>query len=384
METSPANFLIPPPLRSVHTTSFSQILAETAASIVVSTYQAGKLIILRNDGGILNTHFRDFMRPMGLAATRSRLAVGTGLEVIEFHNVSEACRSLEKKEVASAAADGSVIAVKHDACFLPRRSHITGDVQIHEMSWSGNELWFVNTAFSCLSTRSDTSSFDIRWQPKFVDKLTPSDCCHLNGLAVCDGRPAFVTALGATGAPWGWRDNKRDGGVLIDIETNEIVVGGLSMPHSPRWHRGELWMLESGDGSFGRVDLAVGRYEAIARLPGFTRGLSMIGSMAFIGLSQVRESATFSGFPLVERLNERVCGVWIVDIDTGETLGFVKFEDAVQEIFAVELLKGIKYPDIVNHDAELIGRSYVLSEDLLARVSEEYLASDARPASPRR
>jgi uncharacterized protein (TIGR03032 family) len=104
------------------------------------------------------------------------------------------------------------------------------------------------------------------------------------------------------------------------------------------------------------------------RLPGFTRGLAFLGPLAFVGLSQVRESATFSGIPLVERLEERACGVWIVNLDAGQVVGFVRFEDAVQEIFAVEVLAGIRHPDVVNHDQELIGRSYVLCDDALALV----------------
>ena len=192
----------------------------------------------------------------------------------------------------------------------------------------------------------------------------------MNGLAIRDGKPAYVTALGVTNTAGGWRENKRNGGVLIDIESGEIVARGLSMPHSPRWYRNRLWLLESGDGSLGTDDLSTGRYEAIVRLPGFTRGLSFVGPLAFVGLSQVRESATFSGIPLVERVEERVCGVWIVDLEAGQTVGFVRFEDAVQEIFAVELLTGIRYPDVVNHDQELIGRSYVLADDAVAPVPD--------------
>ncbi|RIK70859.1 MAG: TIGR03032 family protein, partial [Planctomycetota bacterium] len=161
----------------------------------------------------------------------------------------------------------------------------------------------------------------------------------------------------------------------IDVASNEIVACGLSMPHSPRWHRGDLWLLESGDGSLGRVDLQRGVYEPIVKLPGFTRGLALVGSLALVGLSQVRESAVFSGIPLVERLEERTCGVWMVDIDRGATLGFLRFEAAVQEIFAVEALFGARYPDLINDDAELIGRSYVLSDAALADVPGEMRSS---------
>jgi uncharacterized protein (TIGR03032 family) len=358
----------PPPLRSIHTASFPELLAEAAASVLVTTYQAGKLIILRHDAGVLNTHFRDFNKPMGLAVGQNKLAIGTNVEIAEFHNVPAVCSKLDaSKEKGETAAERP----RHDACFLPRRAHTTGDIQIHEMAWIGDELWFINTAFSCLSTRSDVNSFEVRWRPPFITKLAPEDSCHLNGLAARDGQADFVTALGETESRAGWRENKRNGGVLMDVQSNEIVLRGLSMPHSPRWHRGELWLLESGDGSLGRADLNAGRYEPIIRLPGFTRGLSFLGPFAFIGLSQVRESATFSGIPLVDRLEERVCGVWVVNIDAAQIVAFVRFEEAVQEIFAVEVLHGVRYPDLINHDRELIGGSYVLSDDALRLVPEQ-------------
>jgi uncharacterized protein (TIGR03032 family) len=417
-----------PPLRSVHTSNFPEILAQAPASLLVTTYQAGKLVVLRNDAGVLNTHFRNFQKPMGLAVAGARLAIGTSIEIEEYHNVPAVCPRLDAKaaedmssnlpppspsegmgptehgqpEVARAQGgspraaireggeagtrittpplappsqrEGNERNVKHDACYLPRRSHTTSDVQIHEMAWVGDELWFVNTAFSCLATRSEVNSFEPRWRPKFIDKLLPGDCCHLNGLATRDGRVRYVTALGETNEPGGWRANKRNGGVLIDVDSRETIAGGLSMPHSPRWYRNQLWLLESGDGSIGTVDLNTGKYDAIAQLPGFTRGLAFLGPLAFIGLSQVRESAVFSGIPLVERARERTCGVWVVHIDTGRTVAFVRFEDAVQEIFAVDALLGVRFPDLINHDPELIGASYVLGDDALADVPPELRA----------
>ena len=238
------------------------------------------------------------------------------------------------------------------------------------MAWVGNELWFANTAFSCLCSRSDTFSFRPRWRPPFVSHLAPEDRCHLNGLAAIDGQIRYVTALGETNTKGGWRANKRDGGILMEFPSGRIIGRGLSMPHSPRWHDGRLWLLESGTGSIGTFDLAAGRYHPIAELPGFTRGLSFHGPLAFIGLSQVRESAVFSGIPLVERLKERTCGVWVVDTRNGQTVAFVRFEDAVQEIFAVEVLPGMRYPDVINDNVKLLATSYVLPDDALADVPE--------------
>ncbi len=351
------------PLRSVHTSNLPDILRHFGMSLLVTTYQAGKLVILRPDGDALNTHFRNFKKPMGMAFDNGRLAVGTSQEIWEFRNVPAVSARLEPKG-------------KIDACFLPRSGHMTGDIQIHEMTYEGDELWFINTSFSCLCTSDREHSFVPRWRPPFVTQYEPTDRCHLNGLGIQDGRPKWVTALGQTDTAGGWRENKKDGGILMDLDSNEIVVRGLSMPHSPRWYQDKLWVLESGAGTLGHVDLAKGKYEPIVELPGFTRGLDFVGNLAFIGLSQVRESAVFSGIEITQRLTEaeRTCGIWIVDIRNGQIIGFLKFEDAVQEIFAVAALPGMRYPDLINHDPQVTATSYVLPDEALREVPNELLA----------
>lgn len=370
----------PSPLRSVHTTNFPAILDQLESSLLVTTYQAGKLVVVRSDGGVINTHFRAFNKPMGMALGRGRLAIGTAVDVWEFRNVPAVAAKLEPTG-------------KHDACYLPRSAHITGDVQIHEMAYVTSsrvspklemavseklpyvedELWFVNTRFSCLATHDPDHSFAPIWRPKFITQFTPDDRCHLNGLGLLDGKPRWVTALGETNTRGGWRENKKSGGILIDLDSNEIVARGLSMPHSPRWHNGRLWLLESGTGSLGHIDLATGRYEPIVHLDGFTRGLEMVGNLAFVGLSQVRETAIFSGIQITERLQEsqRTCGVWVIDIQRGQVVAFLKFEEAVQEVFAVVLLPGIRFPDLINDNADLIGSSFVLPDAALRDVPDE-------------
>ena len=345
----------PEALRSVHTTSFPQLLNELGASLLVTTYQAGKLVIVRADGDQLNTHFRAMEKPMGLALDGGRLAVGTARHITEFRNVPAVAAKLPP-------------AGKHDACFLPRNAHVTGDIDIHEMAWEGDELWFVNTRFSCLCTTDADHSFVPRWRPPFVSALAPEDRCHLNGMALVDGRPKYVTALGTTDTAAGWRANKARGGVLLDVDSGEPILTGLSMPHSPRLFNGNLWLLESGDGSIGTVDAARGTFHKLAEVPGFTRGLDFCGKVAFVGLSQVRESAVFSGIPITQRLNERICGVWAVHIETGQILAFLQFEDAVQEIFAVQVVPNSRFPDLINEDNDIIGTTYVLPDEALRQV----------------
>ncbi|MEL7338202.1 MAG: TIGR03032 family protein, partial [Planctomycetota bacterium] len=180
------------------------------------------------------------------------------------------------------------------------------------------DVVFINTAFSCLCRRSDVHSFAPIWRPSFIAQFEPGDSCHINGMAVKDDMIAYVTALGETNQPGQWRENKKDGGIVIDIATGQPIIRGLSMPHSPRWYAGRWWLLESGMGSFGTFDPIAGTYTSIVQLPGFTRGLSFAGPFAFIGLSQVRESAVFGGVPIAERtLEERNCGVWVVNIESG-------------------------------------------------------------------
>ena len=240
------------PLRSVHTSNFPELLWKLGASVLVTTYQAGKLVVLREDGGVLNTHFRNLSKPMGLARDGGRLAVGCGIDIWEFHNVPAVCGKLDASE------DYPNNSAKHDACFLPRRSHCTGDIHIHEMAFvnsetenAPHELVFVNTAFSCLAKRSEQNSFEPVWRPKWIEQMAPGDNCHLNGLAARDGRAKYVTALGQTNEPGGWRKNKRDGGLLLDVDSHEVIIQGLSMPHSPRWYNDQLWVLESGEGTIG-------------------------------------------------------------------------------------------------------------------------------------
>ena len=358
--------MVAPPLRSLHTASFPALLRELGASLIVTTYQAGKLVILRADGDVLNTHFCSFARPMGLAVREGRLAIGTSVEIWEYHDLPAVASKLEP-------------AGKHDACYLPRSSHVTGDVLIHEMDWVGDDLVFVNTRFSCLCVRDWQYSFRPIWRPAFVSAYTPDDRCHLNGMGLKDGRVQFATALGQTDTPGGWRENKRNGGLLIDIPSGEIIARGLSMPHSPRWYDGQLWVLDSGTGTLGTVDLGSGQYRAVVELPGFTRGLDFFGPFAFVGLSQVRESATFSGIPLVERLEKRASGVWVVDLRSGVVIGWVEFEDALQEIFSVKILSETRFPDVINDKNEVVMHSYVLPDDAISEVP-----ADLRQIEPAR
>jgi uncharacterized protein (TIGR03032 family) len=232
----------------------------------------------------------------------------------------------------------------HDACYLTQAALFTGAVNGHELAWAGNELWLVNTLFSCLCTLDDEHSFVPRWRPPFISEYGPDDRCHLNALAMDEEKPRFVTVFGLTDSPGGWRPTKVTGGCLIDVPSGEVVVNGLAMPHSPRIHDGRVWLLDSGTGRLVQVDLQNGSVATVAPLPGYTRGLALCGSLAFVGLSKVGESATFGGVPIAADRTRLKCGVAIVDLTSGAMIGLLEFHTGIEEIFDVRLVPGARSP----------------------------------------
>ncbi len=332
--------------RYLHSASFPALLAGLGSSLWVSTYQAGKLIVVRADGERLSMLLRSFDRAMGLAVRPDVAAVGARHQIWRLANAPDIAPRIEP-------------AGQHDACYLPRSSHVTGDVRIHELAWVDDEIWFVNTRFSCLCSLDPRYSFVPRWRPPFVSALAAEDRCHLNGLAMDGGKPRFVTALGESDVAGGWRENKVGGGIVIDVPSGEIVVRGLSMPHSPRVHDGRLWLLDSGTGRLLSIEPSRGEAETVAELPGYGRGLALAGRYAFVGLSRFRESRTFGGLPIAERLAEPKCGVWVIDTQSGQIAATLEFAGNVDEIFDVTLLSGIRFPSVIGMQKEDVGSIFV-------------------------
>lgn len=256
--------------------------------------------------------------------------------------------------------------------FVPREARVTGRLDTHDIGvgrmgdMAGPGLIFVNTAFSCLATISETASFRPLWQPRFISALVQEDRCHLNGLAMDGERPAFVSAISSSDVADGWRERRRDGGVLIDVATGEVVATGLSMPHSPRLHGGRLWLLNSGTGEFGTVDPADGRFTPVAFCPGYARGLTFIGDHAVIGLSRPRDNQTFEGLPLQEALATRDaaprCGLLVVDTRSGQALHWLRFEQTIGELYDVVALPGVRQAEAVGFVGDTIERSIQIEQ----------------------
>lgn len=318
-------------IRYEHSRQFLPILAQLGVSLLISTYQAGKLAVIGVDQGQLKLSFFDFQRAMGLAVKPGWIAVGTRNFVWVLRNAPQIAPQLEPVG-------------RHHGCFLVRKAYVTGEIQCHEMAWSGADVWVANTLFSCLCTVDEAFSFVPRWCPPFISALAAEDRCHLNGLAMCDAQPRYVTAMAETDTPSGWRADKLRTGCLIDVPSGQTIARGFAMPHSPRIYDGKTWLLDSGRGLLVQVDPASGRVQTVASFPGYTRGLTFLGSYAFVGLSRIRETAVFGGVPIAANRGDLQCGVGVVDLTSGRVLAFLKFTSVVDEIFDVQVLPGMPWP----------------------------------------
>lgn len=333
------------------TRMFAPWLAEQNASLAVSTYQTGMLFLIgvRPDG-TLSYFNRAVARCMGLSATRQTLWVGSMFQLWRFEN------TLQPGQVHNG----------FDTYYVPRVAWTTGDVDIHDLGvTSDGRPVFVNTLYSCLATVDERFSFRALWHPKFITRMAAEDRCHLNGLAMVDGRAKYVTCVSRSDAPGGWRDFRTGGGLVIDVETDEVVCSGLSMPHSPRWHNGRLWVLNSGVGEVGYVDLKTGRFEPIAFCPGYLRGMSFINNYAVVGLSMGREN-TFGGLPLQENLEAKGamarCAIQVVSLERGDVQHEIRVVGDIRELYDTAVIPGGRVPGTVGFMSDEIWSRITLED----------------------
>jgi uncharacterized protein (TIGR03032 family) len=317
--------------------AFEEWIAQIGGSLCVSTYQAGKVAMIGWDGGQVTLLMRDFDKPMGMAVGGKRLVLATRHDLCVLSDSPLLAHDFVENQPG-----------RYDALYLPRATYHTGEINTHDVAIAPEGVFLTATRFSCLARLSFDYNFVPFWKPSFISDLVPEDRCHLNGLALIENRPKYATALGATDTVGGWRENKASGGIVIDVESNEIIAEGLSMPHSPRWHDGRLWILNSGAGELLTIDPISGSQDVVCGLPGYLRGLHFIGPYAVIGLSKIREKHIFGGLPVQSRWDRLLCGLSVVDLRTGSEIGFFEFTQGCEELFDVQFLPGVFRPMILN------------------------------------
>jgi len=343
---TPASKDQPPKLELAGSRQFTAWLAEQQISLAFTTYQTGKLFLIGvKPDGQLSIFERTFNRCMGLWTDGQTLWMSSLYQLWRFENALAQGQD----------ADG------HDRLYVPQMGYTTGDLDIHDVAVDAKgRVVFVNTLFNCLATYSERESFAPLWKPPFISKLAAEDRCHLNGLAMENGKPRYVTVVSQSDIVDGWRDRRDEGGCVIDVTTNDIICTGLSMPHSPRVYCDKLWVLNSGTGFFGYVDRDTGTFEPITFCPGYMRGLAFVGDYAIVGLSHARKEKTFSGLQLDNNLAERDaeprCGLYVIDLRTGDIAHRLTIEGIVSELYDVVILPGVRRPMALGFKTDQIHR----------------------------
>ena len=326
---------------------FTSWLYEQKVSLVFTTYQAGKIFFIGlQPDGKLSVFERTLDRCMGLCLEGNSLYVSTLYQLLRFEN------TLEKGQIYN----------NYDAIYLPQLSYVTGDLDIHDIRVAQNNKKpvFINTLFSCLATVSETHSFKPLWKPPFISKLAAEDRCHLNGLAMRDGKPYYVTMVSQSDIADGWREHRINGGCVMDITNNKIIADGLSMPHSPRWYQEKLWILNSGTGELGFIEKETGKFNPITFCPGYLRGLSLYNDFAVVGISEPRHNKTFQGLPLDEKLIAKKatprCGLLVIDLKTGDIVHSLRIQGVIEELYDVAILPNFRRPMAIGFRSEEIRR----------------------------
>lgn len=328
------------PFSCTYSPEIPELLQKLNCSLAITTYQAGKVILISpKDRDHLVQLPRQFAKPMGMALQKDKMALATLSEVVVLANNAQLAQTYPKQPGV------------YDGLFIPRAVYYTGDADIHDLHWTSKGLLAVNTRFSCLSYINDDYNFTPAWKPNFISGITAEDRCHLNGLAVENDEPRYVTVLGKTDTRQGWRATKASGGCVIDIRTHEVVAENLPMPHSPRMYNGKLYVLFSATGELAEVDVKSKRVTIVKQFDGFVRGMDRIGDYVFIGLSKLRQTSTaFADLPIAKR--SIFCGVVVMHLPTASLSGFIRYENSVEEIYDVKVLPGLQRPGILNHEKD--------------------------------
>ena len=326
-----------PPFSLSCTPNIPELLNQMGCTLAISTYQAGKVIFVsaKNDENLVQLP-RTFKKAMGIALKGNKMGIATMEEVIVLVNSTQLATYYPKNPNV------------YDGLFVPRATYYTGQIDIHDLDWGKNDtLYAINTSFSCLIKIDENYSFTPVWKPPFISKIAGEDRCHLNGMAMKNEQPKYVTAFSTGDTPQSWREVVTTGGVIMDVDSNEIIAHNVPMPHSPRIFNGELYVLLSATGELVKVDIQTGKYDVVNKINGFVRGMAKWGDYVFIGLSRLRKnSSTFRKLEIAEKALK--AGIAILHLPTGSFVGEIKYHNSVDEIYDVQIIPNLKRPGILN------------------------------------
>ena len=342
---------------------FPQLLDQLQCTLALSTYQSGVVILISSIKGVhLNQFAKKLRRPMGIALDSDGTLAVACKNTVEVFGQHRQLALRYKKEPG-----------KYDGMFFPRSTYFTGQIDLHDIEWTEEGLIGVNTAFSCVCAISDRRSFTPLWRPSFVSELLPEDRCHLNGLAVSETGDYYVTLLARTDARQAWRETKLESGMLMVAATEEVLVDGLPMPHSPRLVGQRLYYLLAATGELHVYDLATGTHSRVGTVPGFARGMAIHDDYIFVGTSKIRKTSTsFGDLPIAGQ--DTRAGVMVFQMSTGQCVAELYYEEKVEEIFDLKVIPNLRNGVILDREGKVTHRAIDVTEELFFWQKEEVKA----------
>jgi uncharacterized protein (TIGR03032 family) len=312
------------------------LLSELGISLVVTREYEHLVVCLAMTEGGPRLSCLSLPHPSGVAVNR-RTGVVT---VASTRNPNRVFDFLPVRRYLSRGDAGAVPAGSR--WLMPARSRFfPGSLYLHDLAWVGGRLMANAVGHNLVVSLDDDGRWTSRWWPRSIERngrpRTDHNYLQLNSIAAGrDLAHSFFTASAASPSSRrpGHRNFPVDGrGVVLSGASREPVAFGLTRPHSARLHEGRVFLDNSGYGELGLIEAS--RFVAVARLPGWTRGLCFKDHVAFVGTSQVLPR--FSHYAPGIRADEARCGVYAVDAKTGKTLESVYWPRGNQ-VFAVDWL----------------------------------------------
>lgn len=327
-------------------------LTANEISLIFTTYESGQCIVIAP--GIDNKTIiieRQFDRPMSIYHKDRNIWLSTLNSIWKIENGLDHGQTFDKM---------------WERLYLPRASFVTGNVDIHDLSLDKNgDLFAVITKNNCIAriTNQDKGNFTPVWSPKFISAFVDEDRCHLNGFCFDENGLAYASAIGISDENLGWKNQRSNGGIIIDTRTNEVIIEGLSMPHTPRLYQNALWFLEAGRGYLCRYDLQTKELTKKLWIPGFLRGLRFFKNYAVVCSSKPRDKI-FDGLPLEDEIKKRnieaQCSISIIDLDKMETIHDILITGSVKEIYDIIVLEDCKTPLLYGLEKEDMNKMIVV------------------------
>jgi uncharacterized protein (TIGR03032 family) len=271
--------------------------------------------------------------PSGLVADRKRMVV----HVASTRNPNQVF-DLVPISGTSNRLDGLPARAENE--LIPVRSRIfPGCLYLHDLALLSGRLHANGVGENAILRLDNDGRVERVWWPKCIDTdkgpIFGRNHIQLNSIAA--GKDLTDSLFSASASqvtrfrPGHLRFPVDKRGVIFSGATREPCVQGLTRPHSARFHRGTVWVDNSGYGELGFAK--AGGFDPVVKLPGWTRGLCFKGDIAFVGTSRV--IPRFRRYAPGLNVDSSICAVHAVDVRTAKIRGSLSWKWGNQ-IFAID------------------------------------------------